>query len=114
MGGSEIKDRLLIAMPGPEPTDLIKHLSKKFPEVEVTVLPLGYYAFGTLEIDPKQFADKTIIMTFDVLPKKLEDAPKLQWVQLPSAGANHINQTPVYKESDITITTALVSSKFHS
>jgi hypothetical protein len=44
-------------------------------------------------------------MTYNVLPTR-ELAPKLQYMQLCSAGANHIHRLPLYEETDIAFCTA--------
>lgn len=56
---------------------------------------------------PDDVWDKaTILCTLSAFPKKLSLAPKLELVQLLSAGSNQIQNNPIYKESDILVATA--------
>lgn len=53
----------------------------------------------------------TILVTLAALPPSLEVIPKLKLIHLISAGANHLAETPVWKETDIPFTN---SSGIHS
>lgn len=107
MGGAEIKERLLIILPGPRPDQIIRRIEEQFPEVEVTFqTPKGYiFAADVHNVEDRSiFADKTILVTFNSLPQPKE-APNLKLVHFPSAGINHVAKSPLYKETDITLTT---------
>src|SRR6185369_4296883 len=39
-------------------------------------------------------------------PSRLEQSPHLAWVQLNSAGINHVMQSPIYSQEDLALTTA--------
>ncbi|KAB2577803.1 putative 2-hydroxyacid dehydrogenase protein [Lasiodiplodia theobromae] len=106
-GGPELKnlhEKILVALPGEAPTALLERLKHKFPNVEVEFVQIGYKL--SPDVPKEAFADKTILVTFNGLPKSLEDAPKLKWLHLLSAGSNHIQKHPIYTDSDITITTS--------
>ncbi|KKY26094.1 putative 2-hydroxyacid dehydrogenase [Diplodia seriata] len=106
-GGPEVKslhEKVLVAVPGKLPTGLLERLKDKFPHVEVEVYPLDNP--HSSEVPREAFADKTILVTFNALPKSLDEAPKLKWMHLLSAGSNHIQKHPIYTDSDITITTS--------
>lgn len=45
----------------------------------------------------EEWKDVTILLTFTYLPQP-KDAPKLQYVQLISAGANHILDHPLFRD----------------
>src|SRR5436309_3312430 len=40
-----------------------------------------------------------------VAPTRLEQAPALKWVQLNSAGINHVMLSPIYLRNDVALTT---------
>jgi phosphoglycerate dehydrogenase-like enzyme len=46
------------------------------------------------------------ILFTGVAPSRLEQAPALKWVQLNSAGINHVMQSPIYLRKDLALTTA--------
>jgi phosphoglycerate dehydrogenase-like enzyme len=46
------------------------------------------------------------ILLTGVAPSRLEQAPALKWVQLNSAGINHVMQSPIYLRKDLALTTA--------
>jgi phosphoglycerate dehydrogenase-like enzyme len=50
------------------------------------------------------YPDVEVLYGFDVPPRLLELAPRLRWLQLHTAGADHLRDHPVFK-SDIAITT---------
>lgn len=103
MGGGPVKDHLLIALPLPEPKDLISALRSQFPQIDIV-----YYEASRDHSPPASlFKDATILVTFATLPQDLEgDAPHLEWLHLFSAGSNHIQNHPIYTHSKITITTS--------
>ncbi len=55
-------------------------------------------------VPAEMFAQMEVLYTFNALPQP-EQAPRLRWVQLNSAGANHILEHPLFA-SDVTFTTA--------
>ncbi|KAM0709224.1 hypothetical protein Q7P35_003261 [Cladosporium inversicolor] len=103
MGGGPAKDYLLIALPLPEPKELISTLRSEFPHIDITY----YFAPRDKTPDPSLFNHATILVTFNTLPPDPKvDAPHLEWLHLFSAGSNHIQQHPLYTDSKITITTS--------
>lgn len=86
------------------PTFLFRRQAYRQPEF--CFVTLFFRTRLTLHNIAEKFADKTVLVTFMGLPKKLEDAPKLKWLHLLSAGSNHIQKHPIYTDSDITITTS--------
>ena len=50
--------------------------------------------------------DVTVILTYETLPPTKDAAPKLKYVQLDSAGCNHILDLPLFAETDIKLCTA--------
>ncbi|KAK3991071.1 hypothetical protein QBC44DRAFT_349473 [Cladorrhinum sp. PSN332] len=53
----------------------------------------------------EEWKDVTLLLTFTVLPTP-EQAPNLQFVQLMSAGANHVLEAPIFKNTDVKFCTA--------
>ncbi|OJD32866.1 2-hydroxyacid dehydrogenase [Diplodia corticola] len=106
MGGGPVAlhEKILVALPGKLPAGLLERLKDKFPHVDVEFYPLDNA--HSSEVPKEVFADKTILVTFNALPKTLDEAPKLKWMHLLSAGSNHIQNHPIYTDSDIIITTS--------
>ena len=152
-GGSQIKDRILCALPFPEPVDIINQLRDRFSSAEITYIyvqydgdrkPITHVPIGNLKLllsDQSGFGiiwktgisielaklmllysiykkhrnlttvietfhDKTIIVTFSVLPPSPADCPHLELVHFFSAGVNHVYKSPIYQHTDITLTTS--------
>ena len=106
MGGGPAKEHLLIALPLPEPTNLLTSLRSKHPHLDITY----HEASRNPQDSPPPaslFAKITILVTFATLPANpASDAPNLTWLHLFSAGSNHIQSHPLYTSTDITITTS--------
>jgi phosphoglycerate dehydrogenase-like enzyme len=50
--------------------------------------------------------DETVEILFtNYAPSQVEQAPHLRWLQLASAGINHVMQSPIYERKDIRLTT---------
>ena len=109
MGGGPARDHLLCALPGPEPEGIIERLRKKFPKIEITYHNISEsfdFVKVRKELPADIWDDISIIFTFNALPEKPSDSPKLQLLQLMSAGSNHIQNHPIYTDTDVTIATA--------
>jgi hypothetical protein len=53
----------------------------------------------------ERWEDVTILVTGSALPQ-VKHAPKLQYVQLQTAGANHLFNHPLYRDTDTSFCTA--------
>jgi len=95
--------KLLIVIPMDVPSSFIDALKSEFPDLEVATHKQVWGQVATLP--DEDWEDVTILMTFASLPK-VEQAPKLQFVQLLSAGANHILDNPVFKNTNVKFCTA--------
>lgn len=102
----EAKDQLLLIVPEPEPKEIVDKLRDKFPQIEI----LFYQVTFTFDLDkiasqlpPNVWDNATLLCTFSAFPKKLSQAPKLEFVQLLSAGSNQIQNNPIYTDSEIPI-----------
>lgn len=95
--------KLLFLDRGPIPDSFVAHLRNKFPDLEVA-WPRRALAspHGSSNVD---WEDATIILTLSTLPE-VDQVPKLQYVQLQSAGANHVFDKPIFRDTDISFCTA--------
>lgn len=99
--------KLLIVAPWQAPAGLLEKLTNAFPDLKVV------YHVNTSKTTPpspdsipdETWQDVTILLTFNTLPTP-EQAPKLQYVQLMSAGANHVLDKPVFKDTEVAFCTA--------
>lgn len=55
-------------------------------------------------VPEKTLANAEILFTSRTLPKP-EQAPNLRWIQLFSAGVNHVTDEPIIQEDDVEVTT---------
>src|SRR5262249_549329 len=62
-------------------------------------------AHNTEDVDPGLDASVEILLTA-AAPTRLDQAPALRWVQLNSAGINHVMKSPIYLREDLSLTTA--------
>jgi phosphoglycerate dehydrogenase-like enzyme len=83
----------------PFPDDLLDRLRSVSPRLVVR----QHNAPSADEVPPELWDQVEVLYTFTAIPD-LTRAPKLRWVQLHSAGANHLLDTPLWA-SDVTITT---------
>ncbi|KAF3217529.1 hypothetical protein TWF191_008505 [Orbilia oligospora] len=103
-------DNVLIAATWDEPTEWISLIKKEHPGIVVnyfliTLEPIEVYMKGGSHVPDEYFKDVTIFVTMQYLPPP-EVASKLEICTILSAGINHIANTPIYRDTDITITTS--------
>jgi len=79
---------------------LMEKLSNVSPRLAVT----QHEARTPDELPEEVLSSVDILYTQSALPLP-EAAPRLQWVQLHSAGVNHIVDTPLYTDSEVVLTT---------
>ncbi|KAL2163924.1 hypothetical protein VTH06DRAFT_3136 [Thermothelomyces fergusii] len=99
--------KLLILAPWQQaPAGFLERLAAAFPDLTVV------YHVYSLEMPPSADAipdeawrDVTILFTFRTIPTP-EQVPKLQYVQLMSAGANHVLDERVFKDTEVAFCTA--------
>ncbi|KAI1747873.1 D-isomer specific 2-hydroxyacid dehydrogenase [Xylaria castorea] len=89
------------------PEGYLEHLHKKFPGLQVVVSRINPWKDATTPMiaNEEDWATVTILMTGPRLPT-IEQAPKMQLVQLQSAGANYVLQNPFFKDTKIPFCTA--------
>jgi len=59
---------------------------------------------GDSSVPEETWKKVTILVTLSILPPKLDIINNLKLIHLGSAGANHIAESPIWKQTDITIT----------
>lgn len=109
MGGGPTTETLLFISQGEEPQHITNSLRTQFPYID-----LIYHRYSSTTIEdpsPKSnvpdslWQRATILVTSFVLPPSPDVVPNLRWVQVLSAGVDHLVNQPIYKETKIPITT---------
>ena len=59
-----------------------------------------------LNMTPDPWEEATILCTLSALPSSPKLAPNLKFIHFFSAGTDHVQKTPIYKDSDIPLTTS--------
>ena len=84
----------------------LEDLQAKYPGLKVVYHHLGWSEKQPGEDFPHdEWKDVTILLTGNAIPSP-ETAPKLQYIQLTSAGANQILKNPLFLETDVAFCTA--------
>ena len=84
--------------------EFVQSLQSQFPDLEIVSRQVGADR-SIASIPDELWKDTTILVTGSGLPTR-EQAPKLQYVQLTSAGADSVVKSPLFKEKDIAFCTA--------
>lgn len=98
--------KLLLLLPFEVPKALVDPIQSDFPDLEIVSRVKDFrngeaYAETTKE----EWKEVTVLLTGSALPE-VEDAKKLELVQLLSAGANHVLEKPIFKDTNIAFCTA--------
>jgi hypothetical protein len=100
--------KLLVISPWEAPAGFLEKLAAAFPDLHVVYHVQGWNSIPPSTADDLPdglWDDVTILMTFSTLPTP-EQAPKLEYVQLMSAGANHVLDKPVFRDTEVSFCTA--------
>lgn len=99
--------KLLMLVPWEPPAGYIDSLRKSFPGLQVVHTNWDTWRETSLptSLAEADWKDVTILLTGPRFPTR-EQAPKLQLVQLQSAGANYILENPLFTETEIAFCTA--------
>ncbi|KAK4227011.1 putative D-3-phosphoglycerate dehydrogenase [Podospora fimiseda] len=97
--------KLLMVMPWEQPDSFLKKLSAEFPDLKVAAYVQPEWDQGHPPFPEEEWQDVTLLLTFTVLPTP-EQAPNLQFVQLMSAGANHVLDAPIFEKTNVKFCTA--------
>jgi lactate dehydrogenase-like 2-hydroxyacid dehydrogenase len=92
------------------PRTQVEAIQKQFPDLTIkTFIEKKRGAPLEPEFDQGEWKDTTIILTAvatnHLLPKP-EQVPHLQYIQLTSAGADHLIKTPIFTDTKIPVCTA--------
>ncbi|KAB5580041.1 D-isomer specific 2-hydroxyacid dehydrogenase [Coniochaeta sp. 2T2.1] len=100
--------KLLLLTSTPPPEGYFEKLRAKFPGLKTEYRPTEWPAKvpGGESFTDDQWIDVTVLLTGNAFPASKEVAPKLQYVQLQSAGANMILKHPLFTDSDVAFCTA--------
>lgn len=96
--------RLLIIAPLDIPQPFLDAMKAEYPDLEVSHHRTEWGP-APVHVEDDEWKDVTILLTFSTFPTP-EQAPKLRFVQLMSAGANHVLDTPLFNHSDVKFCTA--------
>ncbi|EHK16877.1 uncharacterized protein TRIVIDRAFT_40370 [Trichoderma virens Gv29-8] len=85
----------------------IKELHELFPDLKIATVENVLWNTPEFKkkLPDKEWEDATILLTGSALPSP-DIAPKLEYVQLQSAGANHVLDHPLIRDTDVTLCTA--------
>lgn len=97
---------LMLAPESPQP-EYLDRLRSEFPGLKVVFHEVDWPATATPDDFPEEeWNDTTILLASGNVFPATHLVPKLQYVQLMSAGANHILKKPLFADTDITFCTA--------
>ncbi|ORY08845.1 hypothetical protein BCR34DRAFT_488191 [Clohesyomyces aquaticus] len=116
-GGPEVplrgreKELLLCVLPWPESTSekVIKEITDEFPYIDLHYVQEHYQNKadrGKVVIPEELYKRARVLATLSWLPPSASAVPDLDLIQFFSAGTNHVAQHPIYKDSEIPLTTA--------
>jgi hypothetical protein len=100
--------KLLILVDQDLPDGYEEHLHRKFPALEVVHVrfdPWSNKAASIPGMADEDWASVTVLLTGLRFPT-IEQAPKMQLVQLQSAGANYVLENPLFTDTKIPFCTA--------
>ncbi|KAJ4258759.1 hypothetical protein NW762_007846 [Fusarium torreyae] len=87
------------------PQSQIDAIQKQFPDLTIKTYVQPWGAPLDPNFDEEEWKTTTVLLTATLLPKP-EQAPHLQYVQLTSAGANHLITNPLFTDTKIPFSTA--------
>jgi phosphoglycerate dehydrogenase-like enzyme len=97
--------KLLFITPWVPPQEFLAHLHSRFPGLQVAFHKAPFSKGNWDDIPEHDKKDVTLVATSTCIPT-LEQAPKLQFVQVISAGADFILETPAFRNTNIPFCTA--------
>lgn len=97
--------KLLILVDDDLPDGFRDRLHKSFPGLQVVHRRVNPWKGATPELTDEDWATTTVLLTAPLLPA-VEQAPKMQLVQLQSAGANYVLESSLFKDTKIPFCTA--------
>jgi hypothetical protein len=100
--------KLLLLTDLAPPKSFFEKVQAKFPglKVEHRDTPWPSKVPGGDGFTDNDWKDVTVLLTGNALPASQKIAPKLQYVQLQSAGANMVLENPLFLDTDVSFCTA--------
>ena len=100
------KESLLALLPWQPSEESLQRIRDAYPGVAIAAHKVEWGVKGVPDvITREQLANVTILLTGTALPDK-EAVPQMRLVQLGSAGANHVLEHPLFKDTDVKFCTA--------
>jgi len=96
---------LLLLSPWTPPAEWLDKVRDEYPKLEINYRVVEFGAKTMESVSSEDWSRVTILLTGSFLPTR-ERAPRLEYVQLLSAGANQILKNPLFLDTDITFCTA--------
>ncbi|KAI1844912.1 hypothetical protein JX265_009538 [Neoarthrinium moseri] len=97
--------QLLVIAPAPPAPEWVEKVKKKYPALEIIHYNKNPWEAGQTVPRDIDWSDVTIVLTGPLVPRP-EQAPKLQVVQVSSAGVNYLLDNPLFKDTDVNFCTA--------
>lgn len=98
--------KLLLLIPWEPSSEYLARIQDQFPDLEIATHNHEWASTDAhTGIPDHVWKDVTILLTGSSLPEQ-KKAPKLEYVQLLSAGANHILKNPLFTDTEIAFCTA--------
>lgn len=90
----------------PAPPEAIEAIRNQFPDLKLKLylVPWGSSEIGG-DFKEEDWKETTLFLTSTVLPT-VEQAPHIQYVQLTSAGVNHLVSNPFFSDTNVPFCTA--------
>lgn len=93
--------KLLILTKEPPPAEKLENLKAQFSGLKIEHRKADWATKALDNWTDENWKDVTILLTGNTFPPNKEIAPKLQYVQLQSAGANMLLKHPLFTDSDV-------------
>ncbi|PYH91298.1 hypothetical protein BO71DRAFT_401467 [Aspergillus ellipticus CBS 707.79] len=101
-----VQEFLLVLVPWTPPAEWVSALISTIPNIRVEIHEISRNATELpAEISAETWKDVTVLFTWRTFPTK-ELAPNLQYVQLLSAGCNHVTGLPLFEDPHVAFCTA--------
>lgn len=99
-------ESLLVLLPWEPSPESVQRIRDAYPNVAVSVYrsPWGTTKVPD-EVTPEKLAETTLLLAGTAFPEK-DAVPNLKYVQLSSAGANHVLDNPLFTDTDVKFCTA--------
>lgn len=100
-----LRNHKLLLLIYPLPPTYIPSLHSLYPDLEIVHLPSPWFTSDLSAVSSDDWKDTTILLTGNGVPDK-EDVPRMEVVQLPSAGADWVVGSGLFRETKVAFCTA--------